>query len=150
MWQRICLLVLLACLLIIQTAQGQEIHWRFSLERAGEGRAEFTAEAALAPGWHLYSQHQEEDGPLPTRFRFDDSELYTLTEPMTEHGEATTFFDEVFEVNVTWFETRVVFRQKLLTGAQQGTISGFVEYMVCNKFTCIPGRQTFDVALSRN
>ncbi len=127
--------------------QAAPVSWRFEAlpERAGETTLLFTA--ALAPGWHLYSQHLKDGGPVPTRFRLEPGDDFICETTIQEKGAAHTFYDSMYEMDITWYAGAVSFEQKIRLVNPIQAIRGTVEYMTCNDRMCIPGEQQFKILL---
>jgi len=91
----------------------------------------------IEPGWHIYSAYQAEGGPVKTSFTFGKSSGYRLSGKITE-PKPLTKHEEVFDMQVGYFEKSVVFQQKvnLLTAAT--TVKGTVELMACTNKECLP------------
>jgi len=93
----------------------------------------------LEPQWHIYSQKEQFDGPLPTLFNFKKSKEYTLSGTVIEPQGKTDKMWEEMDVKVISFEGTVVFKQKIkILTTQKFTVKANVSYMVC-KEACIPG-----------
>ena len=124
------------------------VSWLTKTSRASQGEMILTFSAALAPGWHLYSQHMKPGGPIPTRFRFNSDDDYLLTGVTQERGEAVTFHDDLYDLEVTWYADLVIFSQLIKVVGPVSTVTGTVEYMVCNYELCIPNEWAFSVPIS--
>lgn len=123
------------------------VSWRFSATPGNAHDAVVHITAHLAPGWHVYSQAIGGGGPVPTRFSFDRG-AYALTGPTREEGNAKTYYDEVYEMEITWYTGVVHFEQDILLEHPAATLTGRVEYMVCNNEVCVPGEKAFSVKIS--
>lgn len=98
---------------------------------------EIEFKAKIADGWHLYSQHiSNEIGPVPTNFVFTENPTVKWFGPVTEPTPIQEY-DPNFEATLNFFKNEVVFKRKI-TPESKGTISGYINYMVCNDITCIP------------
>jgi hypothetical protein len=115
----------------------QYVTWSFSQKKLSADEYELVFTANIEPGWHLYSQIETPDGPLPTIFEFEKSASYKLigkTKEPTPHESREPLFDNQL---VRSFEKTAVFRQRIraLVGADfevKGTIDG----MACNESQC--------------
>ncbi len=106
---------------------------------------EFTAE--IDDGWHLYSQHLSEGGPLPTVFKFRLNTNYECEGQPSEEEEAKEVYEEVFEMNVKYFENKAVFKQRIKTNTHRPLkIEGEINYMSCDTEKCIPGHTNFEIS----
>ena len=146
--------ILLAVVLMITTglvfAQVKNpVKWSFESKKQGNGTYEVTFTAILEKGWHIYSQSTPDGGPLPTSFTFTKNPLITLTAKVSEKGKLETHFEKLFGVEVKQYADKVVFSQKLKVKANAKTsLSGEVEFMLCNDRECLPPRTVkFSVSL---
>ena len=121
--------------------------WHTQADAIGSDQVVLKFTATIAQGWHLYSQHISEGGPMPTRFLFENCDDYILMGQMEEKGEATKFKDDTYEMEITWYTGVVSFVQRLNLKPQSTKIKGTIEFMTCNDHTCMPGKQDFNVDL---
>ena len=125
------------------------VKWTYSVENNGKEEATLVIKASIDKGWHLYSQFIGEGGPVPTSFRFDKSNNYSLVDKVTEIPKAKPIFDEIFGMQVAWFEKTATFKQKIkVTSNKDFKLSGALEFMVCDDKQCLPPEEvefTFDV-----
>ncbi len=125
------------------------VKWTYSVENNGKEEATLVIKASIDKGWHLYSQFIGEGGPVPTSFRFDKSNNYSLVGKVDEIPKAKPIFDEIFEMQVAWFEKTATFKQKIkVTSNKDFKLNGALEFMVCDDKQCLPPEEvefTFDV-----
>jgi len=124
------------------------IQWQFSSLQQSSTEWELAFTAKIDRGWHLYSQSIEEGGPMPTSFEFDEGDGFELLGNVTEAGEAKQVFDSIFVMNVVWYETEVVFTQRVKAKSDV-SVSGKVSYSVCSEERCIPGSTRFAISLKK-
>lgn len=125
----------------------EPVKWSYAAKKVSENEAVVFMKADIDAGWHLYSQYIEEGGPVKTTFSFEPSKQYELV-GKTAEPKPVKKFEEVFSMEVAYFEKQVVFQQKVKLKAGQTTIKGTVEYMVCNDEQCLPpDEKTFSVAV---
>ncbi len=142
--------ILALCLAAIGMCSGQgssTVRWQFSAQRVSPHEDILMLKASVLPGWHLYSQHLPEGGPAPTRITFDAMEGYQLKDTTAEKGEAVTFYDKTYEMEITWYSGSVTFLQRVLVDHRPISIRGRIEYMTCNTQVCQVFRQPFVIAL---
>ena len=114
------------------------VDWKYSLEQNGnEATLIFTA--TIEKGWHVYSQVLEsEDGPIATEVTFTPNPNYELLGKTTE-SKTYNEYDPNFEMNLTFFKTKAVLKQKVkLKTDKPFNIEGGVYFMVCNESMCLP------------
>lgn len=109
----------------------------FSVKETSSNEAELIVTVKLDKGWHMYSQHTDANGPLPTVFEFTPSSDYQLVGKVAEpkpHEE----MDPLFGCVVKSFEGTVVFRQKIKRLSDKNfTVKGLLSYQLCNDGSCI-------------
>ncbi|WP_117174397.1 protein-disulfide reductase DsbD domain-containing protein [Mariniflexile rhizosphaerae] len=96
--------------------------------------------------WHLYSNVQDyKIGPLPTVFAFSPNGSYKLVGDVVAIG-AKKKYDDVFEVDVNYFESTAEFRQKVKILSKNPVIKGSYTYQVCTTVDgkCILGDDEFE------
>jgi thiol:disulfide interchange protein DsbD len=115
------------------------VKWTYSVENNGKEEATLVIKASIDKGWHLYSQFIGEGGPVPTSFRFDKSSYYTLVGKVNEIPKAKPIFDEIFGMQVAWFESSATFKQKIkVSSGKDFKVNGALEFMVCDDKQCLP------------
>lgn len=112
----------------------QIVDWKVSFDKKNE-LIELTA--SIEEGWHLYSQHIENNvGPVPTSFSFKSSNDFQLLGQVNE-PKAIQKYDENFEATLDFFEKQVTFIQKIKT-FKSTNLEGTITFMVCNESMCLP------------
>ncbi len=130
---------------------GQEnafVQWKFYSKPFSNQEVVLIMEAKIAPGWHLYSQFLEEGGPMPTSFKFQQSDHYKVIGQPQENGNLSRFRDDIYEMEITWYTHEVSFLQRVQLFQPGATVNGIVEYMVCNKHSCVPASEEFSVFIN--
>ncbi len=113
------------------------VKWSYSSKKINKGEAIIYIKATIMDEWHIYSVYQKSGGPERTSFNFDISKSYTLAGKIVE-PKALKKREEVFDMDVFYFEHTVLFTQKVRIKANQVTIRGKVEFMACNAKQCLP------------
>ncbi len=125
------------------------VKWTYSVENNGKEEATLVIKASIDKGWHLYSQFIGEGGPVPTNFRFDKNSNYSLVGKVNEIPKAKPFFDDIFGMQVAWFEGSATFKQKIKVSSNKDfKINGALEFMVCDDKQCLPPEEvefSFDI-----
>lgn len=127
----------------IQAQIVEPVKWEFKTKVTGTNTAELQFIATIDRGWHLYSQHLPEGGPMPTEFKFEKLNGVQLDGASTEPTPLEVF-DEMFKMKVKYFDKSVTFIQKIkLTSNKPVIVRGILNYQACNDETCVPGESVF-------
>lgn len=114
------------------------VSWNFSYEKKGEKIYELIFTANIEKGSHIYSLNIPSNGPIPTSFRFDSTSAYVTEGNPFEVTAPEEIFDEAFGFKIRTFSEKAEFRQKIIAKSSSFTASGAVNFMACNKATCLP------------
>jgi len=136
------LAVLFVLSLISLHVQGQiynPVTWSTSHEKLDDNTYQLIFTANIEEGWNMYSQYLEsDDGPVRTSFHYDEAEGFSLVGKNEESGKIKEGYDEMFGMNVIKLQGEITFTQKVTLSAMPTTITGYVEYMVCDDERCLP------------
>jgi len=106
---------------ILSLAQIVEpVKWEFKTKVTGANTAELQFVASIGQGWHLYSQHLPEGGPMPTEFKFEKTDGIQLVGKSTEPAPQEVY-DEMFQMKVKYFDKSVTFVTKNKIGQRQAS-----------------------------
>ena len=124
-------------------------HWTFSSRVTDGTEVELTLTVQLDPGWHIYSQHTDPNGPIPLEVTFEKSGQYTLKGGVVE-PKPHQAMDSVFGVVVKSFDGKVTFRQVIERKTQEAfVVKGSLYYQLCNEGSCIaPDDKSFTIAVA--
>ena len=114
------------------------VTWSFATVNQGKHEAELTFTAIVNDGWHIYSQLIESGGPIPTSFTFTPAVDYNLDGKVVEPNDPVKAYDKAFEMNITYFTSKVVFVQKINYSKPGIVVKGILKFMACNGEQCIP------------
>ena len=113
------------------------VHWSYASKRISPTEAVVFLRATIDEGWHVYSQHVKDGGPVKTTISFNASKEYQTIGEAIEPTPITRM-EKVFSMDVSFFENSVTFQQKIKLKAKQTTVAGKLEYMTCNDRQCLP------------
>ena len=125
------------------------VSWNYEAKKKTANTYEVILTATVESGWHIYSQNTGKGGPVPTTIRFKANPLVTKTGTIKEQGKLEKHFDKLFNTDVLYYSDKVVFVQTVkVKGNIKTSVSGTVEYMVCDDSQCLPPvKKTFDLKL---
>ena len=141
-----CLLFLFG-ILTLQAQFEEPVVWKSKVEQLAEDRYQLTFVAAIAPNWHLYSQFSDPEGAIPTEFVFDQTDSFKLVGNVTE-SESFVDYDQVFEMDLTYFNDSAVFQQQIQVLDDRLTqIKVEINYQACDDELCIFRTESFILSL---
>ena len=136
--KKLLVLFLVFAVYNVQAQILEPVKWSFSSKKVSDKEANLIITAKINTGWHVYSQFIEEGGPIPTSFKFTPSGDYRLSGKVAEFPKAVSAFDKNFDMQIAWHEKEVIFTQKIILNKPKTTVSGVLEFMVCNDEKCLP------------
>jgi len=117
------------------------VDWEFSQKQLSDNEIELQFKASLEEHWHLYSQHIDDDGPVPTEFTFTTADGYDLIGGVNE-GEPLEEFDPNFDMVLKYFGDEAIFTQKIkVTSGEDFVLEGNVYFMACDDSRCLPSEE---------
>ena len=134
------IIFLLYCFLAFASANAQildPVKWTTKIEKKSNTNYVLTFNGVIENDWHMYSQFTPDGGPLPMEVIFENQKgNYNLVGKAKE-SKTTTTFNDVFEVNETYFTKKAQIQQEIsVTNLQNSKIEVALNYQVC-KEACI-------------
>lgn len=145
--------LLTACSVLMGTlANAQDVNWSYKVNEIGNNTFEIVFDAVIEDTWHMYDLGPYNDmGPNPTLITFETIEGATLEGAAYELNEPISSFDEIFEMEIGYYEKAASFAQKVVVTDPAAKLKGFVEWMVCNDVGCSPMQYwDFEIDLTAN
>lgn len=127
------------------------VKWDFSYQETDDKNGKLVLKAKMDPDWHIYSQTQSGEGPLPTVFKFVRTPDYDI-DGATIEPDPDRQHDVTFDVDVAQFILEATFTQKIKRNNRKDfVIMGEVEFMACNNAMCLPPRTIkFSIKVPQN
>jgi hypothetical protein len=143
----LCFLIFFSTILPTHSAQRDDspVKWFFEVTRDSGAGYKFIAKGTIHDGWHIYSQYLQEGGPIPTSICFNTNTAMPVGKA-TEQGNKHTFYSDLYECEISWFSGSVVFERGFTPNGSVQEVTGYMEYLACNDFTCVPARVSFRVS----
>lgn len=108
------------------------VSWEVSTEKIDASTVKIIFDAQIEKNWHLYAQYFPEGGPMPLVFSFDETPDYEKKGKTTEFPEPVKTYDEVFEVDVTYFADKARFEQIITRNSDKSfTINANADGQAC-------------------
>ena len=140
--KKILLSILMLCSTIFAMAQMMDpVKISSELKMLKGAEAEIIFSATIDAGWHLYSTDLGNDGPTSAALivnKLDGAELVGKLKPV---GKEVEKFDNMFGMNLRYFEGSGKFVQKIKFTKPNYDIDCYLEYGACNDEMCMPPSQ---------
>lgn len=127
------------------------VSWTTTSKKINDKTYEVHLTANLNNGWHIYSQHTPEGGPVPTSLTFTKNPLVIIEGKAKEVGKLEQHVEPLFgNIDVKQFSNKVDFVQLVkLKAPVKTSVNVAVEFMVCNDKQCLPPKtEKLSVALN--
>ena len=148
MSKKIITLLLFFTFLSSQAQIIEPVKWQSRVEKISETEFNLILDGKIDAGWHMYSQFTADGGPLPTVLKFEKGNYELVGK--TKESNTKTAFNEIFEVNETFFEKNVTLTQKIkVTNPDLKNIKVALDYQVC-KESCINANKSFQFEIPKS
>lgn len=117
------------------------IKFTHELKRISDTEAEIVFNATIENGWHMYSVDQQKGGPTPASFNIDKISGAELLRALKPVGKEIEKFDDMFGMQVKYFENTAGFVQRIKLTGSEYHIEGYLQYGACNDDNCLPPSQ---------
>ena len=118
------------------------VHFKSELKTSdGKAEGEIVFTATIDPGWHVYSTDLGEDGPIEATFNVVKMDGAEKVGKLTPKGNVIKKFDNMFGMELKFFEKTATFVQKVKFTKPTYDIDCFLEYGACNDQSCLPPTQ---------
>lgn len=134
--------LLLALLAVTAGAQMQDpVHFSVSQKKVAEDIVEVTFSGKIDAGWHVYSTGLPDGGPISATITTETADGAKAEGKLGHRGNEVNKFDNMFQMNLRYFENSVTFVQKYKITGKTYHIKGYLEYGSCNDEMCMPPTQ---------
>ena len=138
MIKRMGAMLSLLCTAMIAFAQMHEpIKCETSWEVVSDGVAELRIVATIDAGWHVYSTELE-GGPTAAALKVETIEGARLNGKLEFEGKEIEKYDEMFGMDVRYFEDKVTFVQRVAIDSANYIVQGYFQYGACDDQSCLP------------
>jgi len=130
----------------------EPVKWEFESKKLSDNTYELSFIANIETHWAVYSQFLDEGGPIPTTFVFDENDDYKRVDEVLESDEnKVTKHDPVFDMQVSKFYDRAVFKQIIAINNPETLVSGSLTFMTCDDERCLaPEEVPFEFNFAEN
>ena len=136
--KRMSALLSLLCVAVMTMAQIHEpIQCETSWQMVGDNVAELRIAAKIEAGWHVYSTELE-GGPTAAVLVTETLDGARLDGKLTFEGKEIAKYDDMFGMDVRYFEDKVTFVQRFIIEKENSKVQGYFQYGACNDENCLP------------
>jgi DsbC/DsbD-like thiol-disulfide interchange protein len=139
------------CLLLVVIVSGAgfgqgPVSWSYEVNKKSAGAYEVVLTAEPGDNWHIYTGNP---GLFAAKFSFKPNPLVKKEGAVKETGKPEQHYNPDTRVEEMYFSGKVQLIQLVkLKGKVKTSISGTVEYAVCNDSRCLPKtKTTFDLKI---
>lgn len=126
------------------------VKWTIKIDKISETNYVLTFNGIIENEWHMYSQFTPEGGPLPLEVIFKNQKGNFNLIGKAKESKTRTAYNDVFEVNETFFEKNVEIKQEIsILNPKITKIEAVLNYQVC-KDVCINQEKKFSFSLPVN
>jgi len=123
------------------------VKWTTKIEKKSETNYILTFNGVIENDWHMYSQFTPDGGPLPLEVIFKNQKGNFNLVGKAKEGKTTTAYNDVFEVNETFFVKNAQIQQEItLINPKISKIEVALNYQVC-KESCINLEKKFSFVI---
>jgi thiol:disulfide interchange protein DsbD len=123
------------------------VKWSITSKSLGEKKLEITMTAKLDKNFHVYTHDINPDaGPIPLSIIYEGKDVKVWNQKIV--GKKVTKYDEAFGAELSWFEDKFSIVQVITSSSK--SVTGTIDYMVCNDMSCMPGGYDFTVKNDQN
>ncbi|MBX9807830.1 MAG: thiol:disulfide interchange protein, partial [Flavobacteriaceae bacterium] len=123
------------------------VKWTTKIEKKSGTNYILTFNGVIENDWHMYSQFTPNGGPLPMEVIFKNQKGNFNLVGKAKEGKTTTAYNDVFEVNETFFVKNAQIQQEIsLTNPKISKIEVALNYQVC-KDACINLEKKFSFVI---
>lgn len=116
----------------------EPVKWTSEVKELGKDSYLLIMNASIDEGWYLYTQEENENGPIPTTFNFENEENQFQLVGGVKESPSKTKFDKVFEMDLSYFFNKASFTQEIkLVNPSLKNIKATVDFQSCDDEKCI-------------
>ncbi len=131
---------------ILAFAQPSTAVWKTEVKQISDTEFDIIFNVSIKEHFHLYSQFLPEGGAQPTLFTYANSKNNYKLIGKTKESKTIKKFDEVFGMDMTYFEKSATFTQRIsLINKNLVSVIVDVEYQTCDDKSCTFDSETFTI-----
>ena len=116
----------------------EPVKFTVTTERVSDDEIKVIFNGKIDDGWHVYSSDIPKDGPTAATFHVEKSKNIEPAGKLVPSGGAVRKFDEMFGMELSFFEKTCRFTQTLKIKGKEFSAEGYLEYGACSDKNCLP------------
>ena len=116
----------------------EPVKFSVSTERVSKDEIKVIFTGKIDEGWHVYSSDIPQNGPTPATFNLVDAVNIEPAGKLVPGKGAIHKYDEMFEMELSFFEKECRFTQTLKITGKDFRAKGYLEYGACSDKNCLP------------
>ncbi len=132
-------LLLFSCLAVGQIVD--PVRFTSQIKTADNGEGEIVFSGTIDPGWHVYSTGLGDSGPIEASLKVNKMDGCELVGKLQARGNEIATYEELFGMDVRYFEKSVEFVQKIRFTKPEYAVDAYLEYGACSDVTCLPPQE---------
>ena len=131
------ILALICCVFHNSAEISRHVQWTSEVKN-GRGGDMITVvlHGRIDGGWHVYGTDIAPGGPTPLSVEWTALDGAKPVGKLQSHPAAHTEYDDMFEMDLSWWENEVTLTQVFNVTAEKYKIGGNIRFMTCNNREC--------------
>ena len=140
MMKRISSLIgLIAACVVSAFAQMMDpVHFTVQQKQVSDSEFEVVFSGTTEAGWHVYGSDVADGGPTRAELTLESSRGVAPKGKLQMRGKVIRTMDELFGMQVSYMEGKVIFAQKFSITEPKYDLAGYLTYGACNDQNCMP------------
>lgn len=133
--------ILIAVFATCLSLTAQDAKWSIIATETDNNTFRVEVTVIIPSGWHIYDFEKYVNGPNPSSINFNLPKGASKTSEMTVSKEPVRYFDEIYNMEIGYWDGVVSFTQDVKYSGDIATISADIEWMSCNDTSCTPPQE---------
>lgn len=124
-----------------------EVQWSKSITKLDNGVYELILKAKISDAWHLYSIYTPDGGPMAATLNMPEEGIELIGKAVESTPKKD--FDDVFKVDVLYFEGEYVVKQQFKPMGGVSKLEGSFDYQICREGQCRVLEESFSLDIEK-
>ncbi|MBO4641357.1 MAG: thioredoxin family protein [Bacteroidaceae bacterium] len=114
------------------------VHFIVQQKQVSDDEFEVVFSGTTDAGWHVYGSDVADGGPTRAELTVESGKGVSPKGKLQMRGKVIRTMDELFGMQVSYMEGKVIFAQKFSITEPKYSVSGYLTYGACNDQNCMP------------